>query len=90
KNDNTHFKPDYVIVIIQRSNCLYLACTEANLSLNKHTFPKPDLIKLAQEMRRILNKLVLEGVEKPVVGGILISGLQIQTFKIKLIDDGIY
>ncbi|KAI8641058.1 hypothetical protein BD408DRAFT_444635 [Parasitella parasitica] len=90
RDDQTQFKPDYVIFITQRSNRLDLSCVEAKSPINKHTFPKSDLVKLGQEMRWMLNKLVMEGVEKPVVGGILISGFQIQTYKMELIDIGVY
>lgn len=41
-------------------------------------------------MRWVLNKLVMEGIGKPVVGGILISRFQIQTYKMELIDIGVY
>ena len=38
----------------------------------------------------MLNKLVREGVGKPVVGGILVTGFQTQTYKMELIDIGVY
>lgn len=41
-------------------------------------------------MRWMLNKLVQEGVGRPVVGGILISGFHMQTYKMELIDVGVY
>lgn len=53
-------------------------------------FPKSDLVKIAQEMKWMLNKLVREGVEMLVVGGVLITGFTMYTFKMELIDASIY
>ncbi|KAG2202175.1 hypothetical protein INT46_007690, partial [Mucor plumbeus] len=90
-DDGTHFKPDYVIFITQRSHRLDLSCAEAKSPINNRIiFPKSDLVKLGQEMRWMLNKLVREGVGKPVVGGILVTGFQTQTYKMELIDIGVY
>ncbi len=41
-------------------------------------------------MRWILNKLVQEGVNAPVVGGVFVSGFKIQTFTMDLVEDGKY
>ncbi|RCH77520.1 hypothetical protein CU098_000285, partial [Rhizopus stolonifer] len=86
----THFKPDYVVFITQRSNHLDLACVEAKSSINKHIFANSGFVKLGQEMRWMLNKLVVKGVKNPVVGSILISGFQMQTNKMDTIDVGVY
>lgn len=41
-------------------------------------------------MKWMLNKLVREGVEMLVVGGVLITGFTMYTFKMELIDASIY
>lgn len=38
----------------------------------------------------MLNTLIHEGVDDPVVVGVLVSGFNLQTFKMKLVDNGIY
>ncbi|KAI9473770.1 MAG: hypothetical protein EXX96DRAFT_541437 [Benjaminiella poitrasii] len=90
KCDNHNlFKPDYVVFITQRSHRLDLLCAEAKSPVST-IFPKSDLVKVGQEMRWMLNRLVREGVRNPVVGGIVISGFQVQTYKMELIDNGVY
>lgn len=41
-------------------------------------------------MKWMLKKLVREGVENPAVGGVLATGFNMYTFKMELIDPGIY
>ncbi|KAI9273292.1 hypothetical protein EDC94DRAFT_510795, partial [Helicostylum pulchrum] len=46
---------------------------------------KSDLVKLGQEMRWALNKLIREGIhQNPVVGCVLLCGFDMYTFKIEL------
>lgn len=90
QDEECHFKPDYAIFVKQRSLRLDLSCAEAKSPVNTAVFPKSDLIKIAQEMKWMLNKLVREGVETPVVGGVLITGFTMYTFKMELIDASIY
>lgn len=84
------FKPDYVLFVLQRSQRLDLTCVEAKSPSNRSVFPKSDLVKIGQEMRWMYNKLVVEGVQNPVVGDILISGYDMFTFKMDMIDDSVY
>lgn len=41
-------------------------------------------------MKWMLNKIIREGVEMPVVGGVFVTGFNMYTFKMELIDAGIY
>ncbi|KAI9005453.1 hypothetical protein CLU79DRAFT_781547 [Phycomyces nitens] len=90
EDEQSPFKPDYAVFVKQRSLRLDLLCAEAKSPVNTAVFPKSDLVKIAQEMKWMLNKLVREGVEAPVVGGVLVNGFTIYTFKMELIDSGIY
>lgn len=58
--------------------------------MNKTAFPKSDTVKIGQEMKWMLNRLIREGVEKPVVCGILIIGFSMITYKMELVEEGIY
>lgn len=91
EDDDPHeFKPNYVLFVTQRSYRLDLTCAEAKSPSNRAVFPKSDLLKTGQEMRWMFNKLVREGIQNPVVGGILISGYDMHTFKMDMVDDSIY
>lgn len=43
-----------------------------------------DLVKIGKEMVWMLNALIREGVEEPVVCGVLLKGLNMKTFKMNL------
>lgn len=88
--DPHEFKPYYVLFITQQSHRLNLTCAEAKSPSNCAVFPKSGLVKTGQEMRWMFNKLVRAGVQNPVVGGILISGYDMHTFKMDMVDDSIY
>lgn len=68
----------------QKAQRLDLTIAEAKSPNNRSAFPKSDLVKLGQEMRWALNKLIREGVQNPVVGGVLLCGFDMYTFKIEL------
>ena len=84
------FKPDYVVFVTQRTHRIDLTCAEAKAPGNTATFPRSDLVKLGQEMRWMLNRLVTEGVHWPVVGGILIRGFNMTIYKMQVTNPGTY
>lgn len=88
--DKNRFKPDYVVFLSQRSSRLDLACAEVKPPANTSTYPKSDLVKLGQEMKLMLNKMLKEGVEVPVVGGVLVSGFIMRTYKLELVTAKCY
>lgn len=90
EGNDTNFKPDYVVFVKQRSQRFDLTCAEAKSPTNTAVFPKSDLVKISQEMKWMANKLIREGVEMPVVGGVLAVGFNMFTYKMELIDAGIY
>jgi hypothetical protein len=49
-----------------------------------------DLVKIGKEMRLMLNVLVCLGVPNPSVGGILVQGRQISTFKFDVVAPKLY
>ncbi|KAI9494394.1 hypothetical protein BDB00DRAFT_787231 [Zychaea mexicana] len=81
------YKSDYVLFVTHR---LDLACAEVKSLTGNHTFPKSDLVKIGQEMRWMINKLVREGVNKPMVGGVQISGFKMYTYKMDIISTAAY
>jgi hypothetical protein len=74
EDEQSHFKPDHAVFVKQRSLRLDLSCAEAKSPVNTAIFPKSDLVKIGQEMKWMLNKIIREGVEMPVVGGVLATG----------------
>lgn len=89
EDEEYHFKPDYAIFVKQRSLRLDLSCAKAKSPVNTAMFLESDLVEIAQEMKWMRRKLVKEGVERPVVGGVLITGFTMYTFKMELIDASI-
>ncbi|KAG1373432.1 hypothetical protein G6F61_010186 [Rhizopus arrhizus] len=74
EDEQSHFKPAYAVFVKQRSLRLDLSCAEAKSPVNTAIFPKSDLVKIGQEMKWMLNKIIREGVEMPVVGGVPATG----------------
>lgn len=72
----------------QRPDRLDVMRAEAKSPLDKTAFPKSDTVKIGQEMKWMLNRLIW--VEKPVVCGVLIIGFTMVTYKMELVEEGIY
>lgn len=49
-----------------------------------------DLVKIGKEMRSMLNALIRIGVTNPSIGGILIQGSHVSTYKFDIIAPKIY
>lgn len=57
---------------------------------SSHAQPQSDLVKLGKEMKCMVDRLVDAGMDKTVVGGMLIEGVSCSTYIMDLSYDGVY
>ncbi|CAO3588587.1 unnamed protein product [Absidia cylindrospora] len=83
---------DYMVSY--RSSGLYefdlLAVEVKSIGKSSSGQPQSDLIKLGKEMKRMAGWLVDTGIDKFVVGGMLIEGVSCSTYIMDLSYDGVY
>jgi hypothetical protein len=75
------------VVFVQHSKDRYdIGVSEIKSPFNPNCINngESDLVKIGKEMAWMLNALIREGVEQPVVCGILLRGLNMTTFKMDL------
>ncbi|KAI8140898.1 hypothetical protein BJV82DRAFT_194512 [Fennellomyces sp. T-0311] len=85
------FKPDYIVFIAQKAARFDITCAEAKSPSNSRaTFPRSDFTKLGLELKWMINTLVRNGIQDPVVGGVLIRGFELSTYKMELSHPGVY
>lgn len=80
------YKPDFVVFLQHSKDKYDIGVSKikppSNSSSNNNG--ESDKVKLGKEMAWMLNTLIREGVEKPVVCGILIKGMTMTTYKMDL------
>ncbi|KAI9261773.1 hypothetical protein EDC94DRAFT_519399 [Helicostylum pulchrum] len=80
KNNPNESKPDFIVFNLSGSvGCVILIAEFKPTEQNSYI--ESDLVKLAKQMREILNVLVVKGVTKPKVCSIHCEGENLQQFK---------
>ncbi|KAG0735791.1 hypothetical protein G6F16_012547 [Rhizopus arrhizus] len=89
-NDNNNsFKPDFLVYNLSGSvKCIALIAEFKPTEQNSYV--ESDLVKLAKQMKAILNKLITSGVIKPKVCGIHCEGENVHTYVIALPSSKLY
>lgn len=89
---SSQYKPDFVVFLQHSKDRYDIGVPEikppSNSSSNNNG--ESDKVKIGKEMAWMLNLLVREGVEEPVVSGILVKGLTMMTYKLDLSHHQIY
>ncbi|KAI7847469.1 hypothetical protein BDC45DRAFT_562282 [Circinella umbellata] len=82
----TLFKPDFVVFMQHRQDRYGLAVSEIKspCNANSNNVIESDRVKMGREMKWMLNDLLKKGVHDPVVGGILLEGYKMKTYKMDL------
>lgn len=89
KNNNTAFKPDFLVYNISGSvKCVILIAEFKPTEQNSYV--KSDLVKLLKQMKDTLNKLVIKGVKKPRICGIHCEGENVHTYVMDMLSPKLY
>ncbi|KAG1056192.1 hypothetical protein G6F43_001898 [Rhizopus delemar] len=89
RNDNGAFKPDFSVYNISGSiKCVVLIAEFKPTEKNSNV--ESDLVKLAKQMKEILNKLIINGAMKPKVCGIHCEGENVQTYVMDIPSPRLY
>lgn len=83
---SAQYKPDFVVFLQHSKENYDIGVSEVKPAFNSNSSNngESNKVKIGKEMAWILNSLVREGVEEPVVCGILVKGLTMTTFKMDL------
>ncbi|KAL0139729.1 hypothetical protein V8B55DRAFT_1447031, partial [Mucor lusitanicus] len=90
ENDQGKFKPDYIAYVKVRSIRHDVAIAEVKPTNAGSGRPPSDLVKLGQQMKIMLNNLVIRRVDSPTVCGILVEGSCCSLYKMNLIGHHFY
>lgn len=89
RNNNVAFKPDFVVYNISGSvKCIVLIAEFKPTEQNPYV--ESDLVKLAKQMKVILNKLIINGVTKPKICGVRCEGENVHTYVMDLPSPKLY
>ncbi|KAF7727354.1 hypothetical protein EC973_007663 [Apophysomyces ossiformis] len=84
------FKPDWVVYTKTWKAKATLGVMELKVAHKKNPGYITDFVKIAKEMKMTINEMVCQGVDHPVVCGILVEGFHCRTFAMDLSHSGIY
>lgn len=86
------YKPDFVIFVNHSQDRYDVGVSEIKSPHRKgvNTIVESDQVKIGKEMASMINYLVMEGVNHPVVGVILLEGYKMKTYKMDLQYPKIY
>ncbi|KAI8890581.1 hypothetical protein K501DRAFT_168684 [Backusella circina FSU 941] len=84
---SSQYKPDFVVFVQHSKDRYDIGVSEIKSPSNSNCNNNgvSDTVKIGKEMAWMLNTLIREGVEQPVVCGILLRGLIMTTFKMNLL-----
>jgi hypothetical protein len=87
--DANKYKPDFLISFKCVNTLCGLVVGEFKAP-NHQSALESDLVKTGKQMRCLYNSLVKQGVQNPLVCGILVEGFTMSTFVMDLASPGIY
>ncbi|KAI9257183.1 hypothetical protein BDA99DRAFT_515763 [Phascolomyces articulosus] len=87
--ENKNLKPDYALYVNGLSKRFVVLVAEFKPPGGKDRM-ESDLVKIGNEMRFMVNRLVKLGVESPVVGGILVNKNTLSTYKLEIRGAEVY
>ena len=82
-------KPDFV-AFISTHHDLIVSEVKPPYNNNSCNTGEPDIVKLGRMTKMMINELLLEGIEHPLVGGVLVQGRRMRTFVTRLEFKEIY
>ncbi|KAL9538498.1 hypothetical protein MBANPS3_010889 [Mucor bainieri] len=88
--DVLKFKPDFVSYYHQRNNRFDLVVVEIKPRSNLSSSPPSDFVKLGQQMKIMINRLVAHHIPNPVVGSLLVEGNMCYTYQMELKGKNFY
>ena len=83
KNNRNESKPDFLVFNLSGSSRYTILVAEFKPT-EQNSYIESDLVKLAKQMKETLNTLVVKGVTKPKVCGVLCEGENVQTYVMDL------
>ena len=91
KRPNSHMA-DYVAAHVTSTGkaCDVLAVEIKPPSQSSHSQLESDFVKVGKELKDIIDDLVELGVDDPCAAGILIEGLKMTTYTMRLVSEGAY
>lgn len=89
RNNKVAFKPDFSVYSISGSAKCVVLIAELKPT-EKNSYVESDLVKLAKQMKVILNTLIINGVTKPKVCGVHCEGENVLTYVMDLPSPKLY
>ncbi|CAO3610145.1 unnamed protein product [Mucor hiemalis] len=84
-NESSIYKPDFLLFVNHSKERYNLLISEVKPPSNANgNATESDMVKLGKQMAWMLNMLIRQGVSHPVVGGILLEGFKMTTYKMDL------